>query len=143
MRKGNRVLNTKFSKTLNTPEGISFIYKVIDYFVKRAIKKVEKSIFKPLEIERAKRLYEKYEFIYNRPDIADMHFCYELAETASEYIELIEDDLNPNLQFPFDCDHLFNLFSWFEKIDIRHRFTYEILILLINRLYRSPYAKFF
>lgn len=141
--KGNRVLNTKFNESLNTSEGRFFIYQVIDFFVRRSIDKVKNSIFKPLEEDKSIRLYERYKFIYSTKDKADIELCYMLAETASEYIEYIEDGFNPDLQFPFDCDYLFNLFSWFEEINIRHRFTYEILILLINKLYNSPYAKFF
>lgn len=129
----------KFSETLDTVEGRNFINRVVNFFVSRAREKVKNSVFKPLEAVPAKKLYEKYEFL--KDSTSNMELCYLLATTASRYIEYIEDDLNPNLQFPFDCDILFNLKSWFEEIDIRHRYTYEILVLLINKLYTSPYRE--
>lgn len=139
----NNINNTKFDEALDTEEGRLFIHKVIDFFVHRAREKVKNSIFKPMENESARRCYERYKFIYDKTNIADLELCYLLANTASIYIEFIEDDLNPDLQFPFDCEYLFDLHSWFKEIDIRHRFTYEILVLLINKLYNSPYKKLF
>ena len=101
------------------------------------------SVFKPLEENRAKFYYEKYKFIHDRIDAekSDKETYYLLAGSASKYIDYIEDGLNPNLQFPFDCIHLFDLSSWFEDIDIKHLCTDEIMILLINKLYNSPYYK--
>ena len=135
----------EFNEVIDTIEGKFFIHKVVDFFVSRSIEKVKDSVFKPLEDNRAKFYYEKYKFIHDRIDAekSDEETYYLLVNSASKYIEYIEDGFNPNLQFPFDCTHLFDLSSWFEKIDIKHLCTDEIMILLINKLYNSPYYKLF
>lgn len=130
-----------FNDNLDTEDGRNFIYKAIDFFVRRAIDKVEDSIFKPLETKPAHVYYEKYKFIYDRKDKANMRLCHLLVINAVQYIHYIEDNLDPELQFPFDCTYLFGLGEWYDKIDIRHRYDDEILILLINRLYHSPYRE--
>lgn len=129
----------EFNDDLDTKEGIIFIYKVVDFFVHRAMDKVNDSIPNPLETKPAHVYYEKYMFIYDRIDKADMELCHLLVATAAQYINYIEDGLEPELQFPFDCTYLFGLAEWFEEIDIRHRYDDEILILLINKLYYSVY----
>ena len=138
-------MDAEFNEVIDTIEGKSFIRKVVDFFVSRSIEKVKDSVFKPLESNPAKVYYEKYKFIHNRIDAekSDKETYYLLADSASKYIDYIEDGLNPNLQFPFDCTHLFDLSSWFEDIDIKHLCTDEIMILLINKLYKSPYYKLF
>ena len=68
-----------------------------------------------------------------------MELCHLLVDCAAQYLYYIEDTLDPEDQFPFDCTYMFNLYTWYDKIDIRHRHNDEILILLINKLYESPY----
>ena len=135
----------EFNKVIDTIEGKNFVHKVVEFFVDRSREKMKDSVFKPLEENRAKFYYEKYKFIHDRIDAekSDKETYYLLAGSASKYIDYIEDGLNPNLQFPFDCTHLFDLSSWFEDIDIKHLCTDEIMILLINKLYNSPYYKLF
>ena len=129
----------EFNDELDTEEGRNFIYKAVDFFVNRAIDKAKNSAFEPLKTRPAKVYYEKYKFIYDRIDKANMELCHLLFVTAAQYINYIEDNLDPELQFPFDCTYLFELKAWFEEIDIRHRYDDEILILLINKLYYSAY----
>ena len=129
----------QFSDELDTVEGRKFIYKTVNFFVSRSIENVKDNIFKPLEEEQAKKYFEKYEFIYNRTNNINMELCHLLVTAASNYIEYIEDGLIWNLQFPFECSYLFDLEPWFKKIDIKNRSNDEILILLINKLYDSPY----
>ena len=135
----------EFNKVIDTIEGKNFVHKVVEFFVDRSREKMKDSVFKPLEENRAKFYYEKYKFIHDRIDAekSDKETYYLLAGSASKYIDYIEDGFNPNLQFPFDCTHLFDLSSWFEDIDIKHLCTDEIMILLINKLYNSPYYKLF
>lgn len=135
----------EFNKVIDTIEGKNFVHKVVEFFVDRSREKMKDSVFKPLEDNRAKLYYEKYKFIHDRIDAekSDKETYYLLAGSASKYIDYIEDGFNPNLQFPFDCTHLFDLSSWFEDIDIKHLCTDEIMILLINKLYNSPYYKLF
>ena len=135
----------EFNKVIDTIEGKNFVHKVVEFFVDRSREKMKDSVFKPLEDDRAKLYYEKYKFIHDRIDAekSDKETYYLLAGSASKYIDYIEDGFNPNLQFPFDCTHLFDLSSWFEDIDIKHLCTNEIMILLINKLYNSPYYKLF
>lgn len=135
----------EFNKVIDTIEGKNFVHKVVEFFVDRSREKMKDSVFKPLEDNRAKFYYEKYKFIHDRIDAekSGEETYYLLAGSASKYIDYIEDGFNPNLQFPFDCTHLFDLSSWFEKIDIKHLCTDEIMILLINKLYNSPYYKLF
>ena len=129
----------EFNDDLDTDEGRNFIYKAVDFFVRRSMDKAKNSIGKPLETKAAHVYYEKYMFIYDRIDKANMELCHLLVVTAAQYINYIEDNLDPELQFPFDCTYLFGLAEWFEEIDIRHRYDDEILILLINKLYYSAY----
>lgn len=135
----------EFNKVIDTIEGKNFVHKVVEFFVDRSREKMKDSVFKPLEDNRAKFYYEKYKFIHDRIDAekSGEETYYLLAGSASKYIDYIEDGFNPNLQFPFDCTHLFDLSSWFEDIDIKHLCTDEIMILLINKLYNSPYYKLF
>ena len=135
----------EFNKVIDTIEGKNFVHKVVEFFVDRSREKMKDSVFKPLEDNRAKLYYEKYKFIHDRIDSekSDKETYYLLAGSASKYIDYIEDGFNPNLQFPFDCTHLFDLSSWFEDIDIKRLYTDEIMILLINKLYNSPYYKLF
>ena len=136
----SKYLVVEFNNNLDTKEGRNFIYKVVDFFVNRAIDKAKDSVFKPLETRPAKVYYEKYKFIYDRKDKADMGLCHLLVTCAAQYIDYIEDTLDPEIQFPFDCTYLFGLEKWYGEIDIRHRYDDEILILLINRLYNLPYC---
>ena len=131
----------EFDDDLDTDEGRNFIYKAVDFFVRRSMEKVKDSIGKPLETKPAHVYYEKYKFIYDRKDKANMELCHLLVATAAQYINYIEDNLDPELQFPFDCTYLFELKAWFEEIDIRHRYNDEILILLINKLYNTVYRE--
>ena len=68
-----------------------------------------------------------------------MSLCYLLVEAASVYIDRAESELSQDFVFPFDCDVMFDLQSWFEEIHTENLYTEEILILLINKLYKSPY----
>ena len=129
----------EFNDDLDTDEGRNFIYKAVDFFVRRSMDKAKNSIDKPLETKAAHVYYEKYKFIYDRKDKANMELCHLLVVSAAQYINYIEDNLDPDLQFPFDCTYLFELKVWFNEIDIRHRYDDEILILLINKLYYSVY----
>ena len=131
----------EFNDELDTEEGRNFIYKAVDFFVNRAVDKVKDSIFKPLETKPAKVFYEKYKFIYDRKDKANIELCYLLINSAARYLYYIEDTLDPESQFPFDCTYLFDLNAWYDEIDIRHCYNDEILILLINKLYNSPYRE--
>ena len=129
----------EFNDDLDTDEGRNFIYKAVDFFVRRSMDKAKNSIGKPLETKAAHVYYEKYKFIYDRKDKANMELCHLLVVSAAQYINYIEDNLDPDLQVPFDCTYLFELKVWFNEIDIRHRYDDEILILLINKLYYSAY----
>lgn len=129
----------EFNDELDTEEGRNFIYKAVDFFVNRAIDKVKDSVFEPLKEMPAKVYYEKYKFIYDRKDKADMKLCYLLVDSAARYLYYIEDTLDSEIQFPFDCTCLFGLEKWYDEIDIKHRSNDEILILLINKLYNSFY----
>ena len=131
--------NFHFSDELDTKEWRHFIYKAVNFFVFRSIEKARKSPFKRIEEEPATKLFEKYKFVYNRSIEPDMELCHLLVVTAAQYINYIEDNLDHELQFPFDCTYLFELKAWFNEIDIRHRYDDEILILLINKLYYSAY----
>ena len=131
----------EFDDELDTEEGMDFIYRAVNFFVDRAIDKVKDSIFEPLEERPAKVAYEKYKFIYDKKDKANMELCHLLVSSAAKYLYYIEDTLDPEIQFPFDCTYLFDLEAWYDEIDIRHLYNDEILILLINKLYKSPYRK--
>ena len=133
--------NFQFSNKLNTKEGRHFIYKAVNYFVCRSREKMKNSPFRLMKEETAKKLFEKYKFIYNRTSEPDMKLCRLLVNVASDYIDYIEDTLRAKLQFPFDCDVLFDLELWFDEIDIKNRYTEEIMILLINKLYSSTYSE--
>ena len=133
--------NFEFDEELDTKEGRHFIYKAVNFFVVRSIEKVKKSPFKLIEKEHAKKLFEKYKFIYNRSSQPDMELCHLLVTVASDYIDYIEETFRAKLQFPFEYDVLFDLESWFDEIDIKNRYTEEIMILLINKLYNSVYRE--
>lgn len=133
--------NFLFNDELDTKEGRHFIYKAVNFFVCRSIEKAKKSPFKRIEEEPAEKLFEKYKFIYNRTIEPDMELCHLLVAVASDYIDYIEDTFRAKLQFPFDYDVLFDLESWFDEINIKNRYTEEIMILLINRLYNTVYRE--
>ena len=57
----------EFDEELDTKEGRHFIYKAVNFFVVRSIEKAKKSPFKLIEKEHAKKLFEKYKFIKNKP----------------------------------------------------------------------------
>ena len=129
----------QFDKILDTEDGRRFIYDAVKFFVDRATEKVKDSLFRPLEQVPVKAYYEKYKFIYDKSKVITMNLCYLLVETAAVFIDRAESVLSPDLVFPFDCDVMFDLQSWFEEIDTKNLYTKEILILLINKLYKSPY----
>ena len=131
----------EFIDELNTKEGINFIYKAVNFFVFRSIDKVKNSPLTPIKEDPAKKYFDKYKFIYNRTNEPNIELCYLLVNVASDYIDYIEDILRAKLQFPFDCNYLFELDSWFDEIDIKNRYTEEIMILLINKLYNSVYRE--
>ena len=133
--------NFLFNNKLDTKEGRRFIYKAVIFFIIRSIEKEKKSPFKRIEDEIPEKLYDKYKFIYNSTIEPNMELCYLLVHVASEYIDYIEETFRAKLQFPFEYDVLFDLESWFEEIYIKNRYTEEIMILLINKLYESPYRK--
>lgn len=129
----------QFDKALDTEDGRSFIYAAVKFFVDRATEKVKDSPFRTLEQEPVKAWYEKYKFIYDKTKVITMDLCYLLVEAASVYIDRAESELSSDFVFPFDCDVMLDLHSWFEEIDTKNLYTEEILILLINKLYKSPY----
>ena len=129
----------QFDKTLDTEDGRIFIYRAVKFFVDRATEKVKDSPFRTLEQEPVKAWYEKYKFIYDKTKVITMSLCYLLVEAASVYIDRAESELSQDFVFPFDCDVMFDLQSWFEEIHTENLYTEEILILLINKLYKSPY----
>ena len=104
----------------------------------RTIEQVKKSKFRLIEEDYAKKLYEKYLFIYNRSSDPDMELCYLLIQVASDYIDFVEDGFSNKFSFPFDYDVLFDLEEWFNEIDTKSLYTEEIMLLLINKLYYSP-----
>ena len=63
----SKYLVVEFNDNLDTKEGRNFIYKVVDFFVNRAIDKAKDSVFKPLETRPAKVYYENGKT--NRRDI--------------------------------------------------------------------------
>lgn len=133
--------NFQFDDEVDTKEGRHFIYKAVEFFMFRTIEKVKKSrcSFWLMEEDYAKKLYEKYLFIYNRSSDPDMELCHMLVQVASDYIDFIEGGFSDKFSFPFDYDVLFDLNeSWYNKIDIKNLYTEEIMILLINKLYYSP-----
>ena len=120
--------NFLFNNKLDTKEGRRFIYKAVNFFMIRSIKK---SPFKRIEDETPEKLYDKYKFIYNSTIEPDMELCYLLVHVASEYIDYIEETFRAKLQFPFEYDVLFDLESWFDEIDTKNLYTEEIMVLLI------------
>lgn len=130
--------NFQFDDEIDTEEGRHFIYKAVEFFMFRTIEKVKKSKFRLIEEDYAKKLYEKYLFIYNRSSNPDMELCHLLIQVASDYIDFVEDGFSNKFSFPFDYDVLFDLEEWFDEIDTKNLYTEEIMILLINKLYYSP-----
>lgn len=130
--------NFQFDDEVDTKEGRHFIYKAVEFFMFRTIEKVKKSKFKLIEEDYAKKLYEKYLFIYNRSSDPDMELCHLLIQVASDYIDFVEDGFSNKFSFPFDYEVLFDLKEWFNKIDTKNLYTEEIMLLLINKLYYSP-----
>lgn len=130
--------NFQFDDEVDTKEGRHFIYKAVEFFMFRTIEKVKKSKFRLIEEDYAKKLYEKYLFIYNRSSDPDMELCHLLIQVASDYIDFVEDGFSNKFSFPFDYDVLFDLEEWFNEIDTKNLYTEEIMLLLINKLYYSP-----
>ena len=131
----------QFNDELDTKEGKRFIYKAVNFFVVRSIKKAKDNSSRIIEEEHVKRLYDKYKFIYERSSEPDMELCYLLVQVASDYIDWIEDGFKSKFSFPFDYDVLFDLESWFDEIDTKNLYTEEIMVLLINRLYNTVYRE--
>ena len=131
----------QFNDELDTKEGKRFIYKAVNFFVVRSIKKAKDNSSRIIEEEHVKRLYDKYKFIYERSSDIDMELCYLLVQVASDYIDWIEDGFKSKFSFPFDYDVLFDLESWFDEIDTKNLYTEEIMVLLINRLYNTVYRE--
>ena len=129
----------RFNNRLNTKEGKRFIYKAVNFFVTRSIKKAKDNSSRVIKQEHVKRLYDKYKFIYERSNDPDMELCYLLVQVASDYIDWIEDGFYDKFSFPFDYDVLFDLEEWFDEIDTKNLYTEEIMVLLINKLYGSVY----
>lgn len=130
--------NFQFDDEVDTKEGRHFIYKAVEFFMFRTIEKVKKSKFKLIEEDYAKKLYEKYLFIYNRSNDPDMELCHLLIQVASDYIDFVEDGFSNKFSFPFDYEVLFDLEEWFNEINTKNLYTAEIMLLLINKLYYSP-----
>ena len=65
-----------------------------------------------------------------------------MVEKAAEYMYFIEDGMNPIYEFPLNILHRFNLTSWWESKFGRYS-TYEIIIMLANKLFNSIYRDLF
>lgn len=122
-------------------KGDTLFIRLLTFSCVGLLKRQKKSPFKRIEEELSEKLFEKYKFIYNRTIEPDMELCHLLVAVASDYIDYIEDTFRAKLQFPFDYDVLFDLESWFDEINIKNRYTEEIMILLINRLYNTVYCE--
>lgn len=140
-------MNYKFNnKIINDEEGRNFIIRVVDFFVNTVIEETEHkmSIAKEREKEKANRLYKDYKFIRDSINInkPSKDLYYELVEKAAEYIYFIEDGMNPIYEFPLNILHRFKLTSWWEGKFGKYS-TYEIIIMLTNKLFNSIYRDLF
>ena len=140
-------MNYKFnSAIIDSEEGRNFIIRVVDFFVNTVIEETEHKMStapKP-EQEVANRLYKDYKFIRDSININKFHkdIYYILVEKAAKYMYFIEDGMNPIYEFPLNILHRFNLTSWWEGKFGRYS-TYEIIIMLANKLFNSIYRTIF
>ena len=140
-------MNYKFNSTIiDSEEGRNFIIKVVDFFVNTVIEETEHKMStapKP-EQEVANRLYKDYKFIRDSLNISKSNkdLYYELVRKAAKYIYFIEDGMNPIYEFPLNILHRFNLTSWWEGKFGKYS-TYEIIIMLANKLFNSIYRDLF
>ena len=140
-------MNYKFNSTIiDSEEGRNFIIRVVDFFVNTVIEETEQkmSIAPEPEKEIAIRLYKDYKFIRDSLNISKSNkdLYYELVRKAAKYIYFIEDGMNPIYEFPLNILHRFNLTSWWEGKFGRYS-TYEIIIMLANKLFNSIYRNIF
>ena len=140
-------MNYKFNTTIiDSEEGRNFIIRVVDFFVNTVIEETEHkmSIASEPEKEVANRLYKDYKFIRDSLNISKSNkdLYYELVRKAAKYIYFIEDGMNPIYEFPLNILHRFNLTSWWEGKFGRYS-TYEIIIMLANKLFNSIYRDLF
>ena len=140
-------MNYKFNSTIiDSEEGRNFIIRVVDFFVNTVIEETEHkmSIAPEPEKEVANRLYKDYKFIRDSLNISKSNkdLYYELVRKAAKYIYFIEDGMNPIYEFPLNILHRFNLTSWWEGKFGRYS-TYEIIIMLANKLFNSIYRDLF
>ena len=140
-------MNYKFnSAIIDSEEGRNFIIRVVDFFVNTVIEETEHkmSIAPEPEKEVANRLYKDYKFIRDSLNISKSNkdLYYELVRKAAKYIYFIEDGMNPIYEFPLNILHRFNLYSWWEGKFGKYS-TYEIIIMLANKLFNSIYRDLF
>ena len=140
-------MNYKFNSTIiDSEEGRNFIIRVVDFFVNTVIEETEQkmSIAPEPEKEVANRLYKDYKFIRDSLNISKSNkdLYYELVRKAAKYIYFIEDGMNPIYEFPLNILDRFELNSWFEGKFGRYS-TYEIIIMLANKLFNSIYRDLF
>ena len=140
-------MNCKFNSTIiDSEEGRNFIIKVVDFFVNTVIEETEHkmSIASEREKEIAIRYYKNYKFIRDSIDInkSPKDFYYALVRKAAKYIYFIEDGMNPIYEFPLNILDKFELNSWWEGKFGRYS-TYEIIIMLANKLFNSIYRDLF
>ena len=140
-------MNCKFNSTIiDSEEGRNFIIKVVDFFVNTVIEETEHkmSIASEREKELAIRYYKNYKFIRDSIDInkSPKDFYYALVRKAAKYIYFIEDGMNPIYEFPLNILDRFELTSWFKGKFGRYS-TYEIIIMLANKLFNSIYRTIF
>ena len=140
-------MNCKFNnKMINCEEGTTFIIKVVDFFVNTVIEETEHkmSIAPEPEKEVAIRYYKNYKFIRDSLNISKSNkdLYYELIRKAAKYIYFIEDGMNPIYAFPLNILYRFNLTSWWEGKFGKYS-TYEIIIMLVNKLFNSIYRDLF
>ena len=140
-------MNCKFNSTIiDSEEGRNFIIRVVDFFVNTVIEETEHkmSIAPEPEKEVANRLYKDYKFIRDSINISKSNkdLYYELVRKAAKYIYFIEDGMNPIYEFPLNILDRFELNSWFEGKFGRYS-TYEIIIMLANKLFNSIYRDLF
>ena len=140
-------MNYKFNTTIiDSEEGRNFIIRVVDFFVNTVIEETEHkmSIAPEPEKEVANRLYKDYKFIRDSLNISKSNkdLYYELVRKAAKYIYFIEDGMNPIYEFPLNILDRFELNSWWEGKFGRYS-TYEIIIMLANKLFNSIYRDLF
>ena len=140
-------MNYKFNTTIiDSEEGRNFIIRVVDFFVNTVIEETEHkmSIAPEPEKEVANRLYKDYKFIRDSLNISKSNkdLYYELVRKAAKYIYFIEDGMNPIYEFPLNILDRFELNSWWEGKFGKYS-TYEIIIMLANKLFNSIYRTIF